>query len=85
MKALLIAAMIIYALVAIFIAQYMYVTVITTFEANKGVCTKKITTKFKLQAVLSGMFFPVSLTILFATILAKKHLGIPAQGSRGKN
>lgn len=85
MKALLIAAMIIYALASIFIAQYMYITVITTFEANKGVRTKKIIAKFMLQAALSGMFFPISLTLLFATILAKKRFGIPAQGSKRKN
>ncbi len=85
MKALLIAAMIIYALASIFIAQYMYITVITTFEANKGVRTKKIIAKFTTQAALSGMFFPISLTILFATILAKKRLGISGYGSRGKN
>lgn len=85
MKALLIAAVIIYLLAAVFIAQYMYITVMTTFEANKGVRTKKIMAKFTLQAALSGMFFPISLTLLSATILAKKRLGIPTQGSRGKN
>lgn len=74
MKIILIAVMIIYALTAIFIAQYMYTTVITGFEMSKGTCTKEIMTKFKIQAALSGIFFPISLTILIATIMAKKRL-----------
>ena len=85
MKIILFIVMIIYVLTAIFIAQYMYTTVVTSFKMAKGICTKKIIAKFKIQAILSGMFFPVSLTILFATLLAKKHLGISEKGSRGKD
>lgn len=85
MKVLLIAAMILYVLTAIFIAQYMYITVVTSFKMDKGICTKKIIAKFKIQAALSGMFFPISLTILSATILAKKRLGTSERGSRRKN
>lgn len=84
MKILLIVIMIIYALTAIFIAQYMYTTVVTSFKMDKGICTKKIITTFKIQAALSGMFFPVSLTVLSATLLAKKRLGTPARAAGGR-